>query len=129
MYIEEIILDGFKSYMNRTAVSGFDPYFNAITGLNGSGKSNILDAICFVLGITNLSQVGTSISQLIERFVLDLFKNWSIRMDKPELPKRVCPSSSTTKTNLRAQLDMSKGTKLLSLDRSERTRFSLIIRS
>jgi structural maintenance of chromosome 2 len=25
--------------------------------LNGSGKSNILDAICFVLGITNLSQV------------------------------------------------------------------------
>jgi len=26
-------------------------------GLNGSGKSNILDAICFVLGINNLSQV------------------------------------------------------------------------
>ena len=26
-------------------------------GLNGSGKSNVLDAICFVLGITNLSQV------------------------------------------------------------------------
>ena len=35
----------------------FDPHFNAITGLNGSGKSNILDSICFVLGITNLSQV------------------------------------------------------------------------
>lgn len=28
-----------------------------ITGLNGSGKSNILDAICFVLGISNLSAV------------------------------------------------------------------------
>jgi structural maintenance of chromosome 2 len=26
-------------------------------GLNGSGKSNILDAICFVLGITNMSTV------------------------------------------------------------------------
>jgi hypothetical protein len=51
MYIEEIILDGFKSYAKRTTVSGFDPFFNAITGLNGSGKSNILDAICFVLGI------------------------------------------------------------------------------
>ena len=34
--------------------------FNAITGLNGSGKSNILDAICFVLGITNLSHVSFS---------------------------------------------------------------------
>ena len=57
MYIEEIIIDGFKSYATRTVVSGFDPNFNAITGLNGSGKSNILDAICFVLGISNLSQV------------------------------------------------------------------------
>lgn len=58
MYLEEIVLDGFKSYANRTVISGFDSKFNAITGLNGSGKSNILDAICFVLGITNLSQVG-----------------------------------------------------------------------
>ncbi|WFD07169.1 Structural maintenance of chromosomes protein 2 [Malassezia vespertilionis] len=52
MRIEELIIDGFKS--------GFDPSFNAITGLNGSGKSNILDAICFVLGLTNLSSVRAS---------------------------------------------------------------------
>ncbi|KAH8584136.1 condensin complex component SMC2 [Cryptosporidium sp. chipmunk genotype I] len=57
MYIEEIILDGFKSYQKRTVVGRFNPKFNAITGLNGSGKSNILDSICFVLGITNLSQI------------------------------------------------------------------------
>lgn len=57
MFIKEIVIDGFKSYANRTVVSGFDSSFNAITGLNGSGKSNILDAICFVLGISNLSQV------------------------------------------------------------------------
>lgn len=57
MYIQEVIIDGFKSYATRTVVSGFDPQFNAITGLNGSGKSNILDSICFVLGISNLSQV------------------------------------------------------------------------
>lgn len=30
-----------------------DPSFNAITGRNGHGKSNVLDAICFVLGITS----------------------------------------------------------------------------
>lgn len=60
MYIKEICLEGFKSYASRTVVPGFDPYFNAITGLNGSGKSNILDSICFVLGITNLQQVRAS---------------------------------------------------------------------
>lgn len=57
MYIKEICLEGFKSYATRTTVSGFDPRFNAITGYNGSGKSNILDSICFVMGITNLQQV------------------------------------------------------------------------
>jgi len=57
MFIKAISLDGFKSYAQRTQISGFDPLFNAVTGLNGSGKSNILDGICFVLGITNLSQV------------------------------------------------------------------------
>lgn len=66
MYIKEICLEGFKSYATRTVVSGFDPYFNAITGLNGSGKSNILDSICFVLGITNLQQVrATNLQELV----------------------------------------------------------------
>ena len=40
-----------------TIVQYRDESFNSITGLNGSGKSNILDAICFVLGITNMSTV------------------------------------------------------------------------
>jgi len=57
MRIEELILEGFKSYPVRTQITGWDPSFNAITGLNGSGKSNILDAICFVLGLTNMSSV------------------------------------------------------------------------
>lgn len=51
MRITELIIDGFKSYAVRTVISPWDPTFNAITGLNGSGKSNILDAICFCLGI------------------------------------------------------------------------------
>lgn len=58
MYIKQIVIDGFKSYAHRTEIGPFDPMFNAITGLNGSGKSNILDAICFLLGISNLSQVN-----------------------------------------------------------------------
>ncbi|GAW83391.1 structural maintenance of chromosome 2 [Plasmodium gonderi] len=57
MYIEEIILDGFKSYPTKTVIGPFHPQFNAITGLNGSGKSNVLDAICFVMGINNLNLI------------------------------------------------------------------------
>ena len=52
MHIYEIILEGFKSYQTRTIIKGLDTQFNAITGLNGSGKSNILDAILFVLGLS-----------------------------------------------------------------------------
>ena len=51
MRITELIIDGFKSYAVRSVISQWDASFNAITGLNGSGKSNILDAICFCLGI------------------------------------------------------------------------------
>ncbi|KAF1995442.1 RecF/RecN/SMC protein [Amniculicola lignicola CBS 123094] len=57
MRIIEIVIDGFKSYAYRESITGWDAQFNCITGLNGTGKSNILDAICFVLGITNMSTV------------------------------------------------------------------------
>ena len=69
MHIKEIIIDGFKSYSVKTSIPGFDRHFNAITGLNGSGKSNILDAICFVLGITSLSNVRASnLQELIYKY-------------------------------------------------------------
>lgn len=67
MFIKELIVDGFKSYANRTVVSGWDPEFNAITGFNGTGKSNMLDAICFVLGISNLSSARTAHTNTGER--------------------------------------------------------------
>ncbi|NP_001154943.1 structural maintenance of chromosomes 2 [Nasonia vitripennis] len=60
MYIKSMVIEGFKSYGKRVEINGFDREFNAITGLNGSGKSNILDSICFVLGISNLSNVRAS---------------------------------------------------------------------
>ena len=57
MHIKEIIIDGFKSYANKTSILGLDRHFNAITGFNGSGKSNIFDALCFVMGISSLANV------------------------------------------------------------------------
>ena len=49
MHIKQLILEGFKTYKERTEVPPFHPLHNAILGKNGSGKSNLLDAIQFVL--------------------------------------------------------------------------------
>jgi structural maintenance of chromosome 2 len=66
MYIKSLVIDGYKSYGKRTEIAGFDQLFNAITGLNGSGKSNILDAICFALGLNNVNLARcTSLRELI----------------------------------------------------------------
>ena len=70
MYIKQITIDGFKSYARETTIAQFDEHFNAITGLNGSGKSNILDAICFVLGITNLTQVSYLLYIFLNQWLL-----------------------------------------------------------
>jgi structural maintenance of chromosome 2 len=53
--INDIILEGFKSYSTKTIFSNLNSKFNSITGTNGSGKSNILDGICFALGLANLN--------------------------------------------------------------------------
>lgn len=57
MRVKSIVLDGFKSYAHRQELAELDRHFNAITGFNGSGKSNVFDAICFVMGISNLKKV------------------------------------------------------------------------
>lgn len=95
MYIKSIIIDGFKSYGKRTEVHGFDPEFNAITGLNGTGKSNILDSICFVLGISNLVHVSAfrvfcfhwipdlTSTVFFFRFAPHPSRSWSTRVARP----------------------------------------------
>jgi len=49
-YIKRIEISGFKSFGARKVTLNLDRGFTAIVGQNGSGKSNILDAVCFVLG-------------------------------------------------------------------------------
>ena len=49
-YIKKIELKGFKSFGPQTVKVALDKGFTAITGPNGSGKTNILDALLFSLG-------------------------------------------------------------------------------
>ena len=49
-YIKRIEIKGFKSFGPQTVKVVLDKGFTAITGPNGSGKTNIMDALLFCLG-------------------------------------------------------------------------------
>jgi len=49
VFVKRLELSGFKTFAKRTSIT-FDPGLNVIIGPNGSGKTNIVDAIQFVLG-------------------------------------------------------------------------------
>lgn len=49
MLLKEVIINGFKSFANRTKIE-LGPGVTTIVGPNGCGKSNVVDAIRWVLG-------------------------------------------------------------------------------
>jgi len=49
-FIKRLEIRGFKSFGEKTVSLKFEPGLTAITGPNGGGKSNLIDAILFALG-------------------------------------------------------------------------------
>ena len=49
MYLGKLLVQGFKSFASATELC-FDPGITAIVGPNGCGKSNIVDALRWVIG-------------------------------------------------------------------------------
>ncbi len=65
-YIKKIELKGFKSFGPKTATVTLDKGFTVITGPNGSGKTNIADAVLFGLGELSARRMrAASLSKLV----------------------------------------------------------------
>ncbi len=62
MRLKELKLYGFKSFPEKTTIS-LAPGITALVGPNGCGKSNVLDAIRWVLGEQTLSQLRCAKSE------------------------------------------------------------------
>lgn len=62
MKIKSLAVHGFKSFYERTKIV-FDREISAIVGPNGCGKSNVLDAIRWILGEQNPRQLRAEIME------------------------------------------------------------------
>ena len=67
MFLKNLTLRGFKTFADKTTME-FEqsPAITAIVGPNGCGKSNVVDALRFVIGEQSMKEMrGEFLSQVI----------------------------------------------------------------
>jgi chromosome segregation protein len=65
MRLRRVVIHGFKTFADRTEIR-FEPGITAVVGANGSGKSNLVDAVRWALGETSARELrGTRFDEVI----------------------------------------------------------------
>jgi len=63
--VHHLVTNNFKSYKGEHTIGPFNAEFTAIIGCNGSGKSNLMDAISFVAGVKIKHMRGDHFKDLV----------------------------------------------------------------
>ena len=75
VYIKRLTIQGFKSFSSKRSSIELEKGFVVVTGPNGGGKSNVLDAIRFALG--ELSAHNLRVGRMAELVHDDPSTNWA----------------------------------------------------
>jgi chromosome segregation protein len=110
MRLEKIFLDGFKSFADKTQFT-FDSPVTAIVGPNGCGKSNIVDAVKWVLGEQSVKSLRSdqmadvifggsssrkpSGSAEVSLFICDTTGQLPIETDQVQITRRIYKSGES----------------------------------
>ncbi|KAL7490281.1 hypothetical protein ACHAW6_016054 [Cyclotella cf. meneghiniana] len=65
MHIKSVTLSNFRSFKQQPEIQPFSPEMNCVVGRNGSGKSNLFDAVQFVLGCPKFWSLRTEERQAL----------------------------------------------------------------
>lgn len=67
--MSRMVLENFKSYAGVRDIGPFHACFTAVVGANGSGKSNVIDALLFVFGFKAKQMRQGKLSGLIHNSI------------------------------------------------------------